>query len=49
MNNVFTLEVFQRRNDPFSLLRVDDVDRIAISDIIIKMKKLNDVGWDAGV
>jgi hypothetical protein len=49
MDNGFTLEVCQRANDPLSLLSIEDVNRVAGSDIFVKVKSMNNMGRDAGV
>ena len=47
MNNVFTLEVCHRASNSLSPLRI--IDRVAVSNIFIKAKSVNNVGQDTGV
>jgi hypothetical protein len=49
MDNEFTLEVCQRASDSLSPLSIEDVNRVAVSDIFIKVKSVNNVGRDARV
>ena len=49
MDNGFTLEVCQRASNTLSPLSIEDVNRVAYSDMFIKVKSVNDVGRDARV